>query len=83
MTQVEKQKEKIDKLKKQEEEELKMQEKARLQNAKLTAEHDNQIRLLKQKYAKDLLDQIEYNKALKAQEREKIEREWKAGLRAV
>ncbi|XP_021916374.1 cilia- and flagella-associated protein 53-like [Zootermopsis nevadensis] len=68
MTQVEKQKEKIDKLKKQEEEELKMQEKARLQNAKLTAEHDNQIRLLKQKYAKDLLDQIEYNKALKVRE---------------
>ncbi|XP_033607029.1 cilia- and flagella-associated protein 53 isoform X2 [Cryptotermes secundus] len=78
--QVEHQKEMAEKLKKEEEEEFKLQELVRLENARLTAEHDNQIRLLKRKYAKDLRDQIEYSKMLKAREREEIERDWKAGL---
>lgn len=59
------QKEMAEKLKKEEEEEFKLQELVRLENARLTAEHDNQIRLLKRKYAKDLMDQIEYSKMLK------------------
>jgi hypothetical protein len=63
--QVEHQKEMAEELKKGAEEELKLQELVRLQNARLTAEHDNQIRLLKQKYAKDLMAQIEYSKMLK------------------
>jgi hypothetical protein len=65
MVQVEQHKKMAEKLKKQEAEEFKLQEMVRLQNARLTAEHDNQIRLLKQKYAKDLLDQIEYSTTLK------------------
>lgn len=56
------------KLRKDEEEEFKLQEFVRLQNARLTAQHDNQIRLMKQKYAKDLLDQIEYSTTLKVRE---------------
>jgi hypothetical protein len=63
--QVEHQKEMAEKLKKDEEEEFKLQDLVRLQSARLTAEHENQIRLLKQKYAKDLMDQIEYSKTLK------------------
>jgi predicted glycosyl hydrolase (DUF1957 family) len=57
--QVEHHKEMARKLRKDEEEEFKLQELVRLQNARLTAQHDNQIRLMKQKYAKDLLHQIE------------------------
>jgi hypothetical protein len=65
MVQVEQHKEMAKKLQKQEEEELKLQEAVRVQNARLSAERDHQIRLLKQKYAKDLLDQIEHSKMLK------------------
>jgi hypothetical protein len=66
--QVEHHKEMAEKLRKDEEEELKLQELVRLQNVRLAAEHDNQIRLMKQKYAKDLLDQIEYSRTLKVRE---------------
>lgn len=69
---MEHQKEMAEKLKEEEEEEFKLQELVRLQNARLTAEHDNQIRLLKQKYAKDLMDQIEYSKMLKVRATIKI-----------
>lgn len=61
-------KEMAEKLRKEEEEDFKLQELVRLQNARLAAEHDNQIRLMKQKYAKDLLDQIEYSRTLKVRE---------------
>ena len=66
--QVEHHKEMAGKLRKDEEEEFKLQELVRLQNARLTAQHDNQIRLMKQKYAKDLLDQIEYSRTLKVRD---------------
>jgi hypothetical protein len=66
--QVEHHKEMAEKLRKEEEEDFKLQELVRLQNARLAAEHDNQIRLMKQKYAKDLLDQIEYSRTLKVRE---------------
>lgn len=56
------------KLRKDEEEEFKLQELVRLQNAWLTAQHNNKIRLMKQKYAKDLLDQIENSRALKVRD---------------
>jgi hypothetical protein len=63
--QVERQKEMAEKLRKEEEEERRLGELVRLQDARMSAEHDNQIRLLKRKYAKDLADQMEYSKALK------------------
>jgi len=66
--QVEYHKELAGKLRNDEEEEFKLQELVRLQNARLTAQHDNQIRLMKQKYAKDLLDQIEYSRTLKVRD---------------
>jgi hypothetical protein len=66
--QVEHHREMAEKLRKDEQEEFKLQELVRLQNARLAADHDNQIRLMKQKYAKDLLDQIEYSKTLKVRE---------------
>lgn len=69
---MEHQKEVAEKLKKEEEEEFNLQELVRLENARLTAEHDNQIRLLKRKYAKDLRDQIEYSKMLKVRATNKI-----------
>ncbi|XP_069673474.1 cilia- and flagella-associated protein 53-like isoform X2 [Periplaneta americana] len=69
-----------EKLRRAEEEEFKLQEMVRQQNARLTAEHDRQIKLLQKKYAQDLKDQIEYSKQVKARELEEIEREWKAGL---
>jgi len=65
---VEHHKEMAGKLRKDEEEEFKLQELVRLQNARLTAQHDNQIRLMKQKYAKDLLDQIEYSRTFKVRD---------------
>jgi hypothetical protein len=65
MVQVQQQKEIGEKMKKHEEEEFKLQEMVRMQDARMTAEHENQIRLLKQKYAQDLQDQIEYNNTLK------------------
>jgi len=65
LVQVQQQKEIAEKMKKHEEEEFKLQEMVRMQNARMTAEHENQIRLLKQKYAQDLQDQIEYNNTLK------------------
>lgn len=61
-------KEMAEKLRKDEEEEFKLQELVRLQNARLTAQHDNQIKLMKQKYAKDLLGQIQYGRTLKVRE---------------
>ena len=66
--QVEHHKEMAGKLRKDEEDEFKLQELVRLQNARLTAQHHNQIRLMKQKYAKDLLDQIEYSRTLKVRD---------------
>lgn len=66
--QVEHHREMARKLRKDEEEEFKLQELVRLQKARLTAQHDNQIRLMKQKYAKDLLDQIEYCRKFKVRE---------------
>lgn len=63
--QVERQKEMAEKLRKEEEKERKLEELVRLENARLTAEHDNQIRLLKRKYAMDLMEQIEYSKTHK------------------
>ena len=61
-------KEMAEKLRKDEEEEVKLQELVRLQNAWLTAQHDNQMKLMKQKYAKDLLDQIEHGRTLKVRQ---------------
>lgn len=62
---MERQKEMAEKLRKEEEKEMKLEELVRLENARLTAEHDNQIRLLKRKYAKDLMEQMEHSKTLK------------------
>lgn len=66
--QVEHHKAMIEQLKKEEKEEMESQELVRLQNAQMTVQHEKQIKILKQNYAKDLLNQIELKKVAEVRE---------------
>jgi hypothetical protein len=57
--------EEAERLKKAEEEEVKLSRELLELNIRLEREHNEQLKLMQLKYAKDLQDQIEYTKTLK------------------